>query len=454
MENIPLNNLTIKESENSKQFILTKDSIPHNILIKKYNNYLLFKSREYQLVSNLDILIKMTNINFETIDGAYNFIIDLFNKNRAFIKDITNNMLKIFLLIYEEEIPINIPFDNLIPDEVNSFINLTYDSFSYYNYDNSFIIFITITNELYLVYATEAKTIKCFNLLDKKPIIEIKDSNENIKYITNFRHFYDEYNKRDLLMSICGIKNNIKVWNVNNWDFIIELKDIYKTGNIFSACFINDNENKNIYLIASNCTLFKSSQCLKIFDLKGNYLKEIKKSNEKTYFIDIYYDIKQNTNYIVTVNKENIKAYIYEKNEMYKTYQEKKEKTPKLIIDDYHYNYVINDFESILQLIECCDDGYIRIWDFHMANLIKKINVNKNCIYSLCLWNNKYLFGASEDKTIKLIDLKDGLLIKELGFNCDQLCTIKKIIHPDYGECLISQGYKKEQIKLWYNKNL
>ena len=439
MENIPISKLSINDNnnENTKQYILTKNSKTHNILIKKYNNYLIFKSREYQLVTNLEQLNKTTNVDFESIDKAYYFIIDLFDKNRAFIKDISKNMLKIILLIYQEEIPINIPFNNLIPDEINSLINIPYFSFSYYNYDNSFIIFTTINNELYLVYSTKNKTINCFNLLDQRPIIEIKDSDKDIKYITNFRHFYDTYNKRDLLMSICGIKNSIKVWNVNNWDCILDLKDIYKTGNIFSSCFIYNKEDNKIYIITSNCSLFKSSQSLKIYDLNGNYLKEVKKSNEKTYFIDIYYDIKENINYIITVNKENIKVYIYEKDEMYKKYQEKKEKVPKLIIDDYHYNCVVNDFESILQLIECCDDGFIRIWDFHEGNLIKKIDVDKNCIYSLCLWNSGYLFGACEDKTIKLIDLKDGLVIKELKFNIENMiCTIKKIIHPIYGECL------------------
>ena len=435
----------------SKNYILIKDNKSYNILITKSGGRIIFKSREYELITDLEHFIKSTNIDFESINIAFDFVIDLFDKNRAFIKDISKIIMNIILSIYEKEININLVFNNLIPDEINSLINITYDAFSYYNYDNSFIIFTTIEILLYLVYATQEKSIKCFNILDNEQIIEIKNAEEDSKYITNFRHFYDKQNKRDLIMSISGIKNNIKIWEINNWECIINIKDIYKTGNIFSSCFINDNNN-NIYIITSNCSLFKNSQPLKIFDLNGNFIKDINKSIEKTFFVGTYYDINKSKNYIITVNKDNLKSYDYDENLFYKKYQEIKE-NKKMNFDDYHYNYTINDFDNICQLIDSGDDGYIRIWNFHEGNLIKKIEIDKNCILSLCLWNSDYLFASSEDHLIKLIDLQAGIVIKNIIGHVDIVCTIKKIYHPKYGECLISQGYKKDQIKLWINKN-
>ena len=452
MKNILETNISNNTKEKTNKYILFKDNISHQILITKTESQIIFESREYILNLNLEEFIKKTNLYFQSLDNLYDFIIDLFNKNRAFIKEKCKVMLKIILLIYDEEIEIALFFNNVIPDDINSLINLTYDAFSYYNYDNSFIIFQGIDNILYLVYATEAKTIKCFNLLDKSVIIEIKYIEENIKYITNFRHIYDKNNKRDLLMSISGIKNSIKIWNINNWECIINLDNIYKTGNIFSSCFINDNNN--IYIIVSNCTLFKGSQPLKVYDLKGNLIKEIKKSAEKTYYLDIYFDINSSKYYIIAVNKDNLKSYDYEKNEFYKKYQEQKSENNKIIFDNYHYNYVINSINNITQLIEAGDDGFIRIWNFHEGYLIRKIETENNCIYSLCLWNSNYLFGASEDKSMKLIDLKAGIIVKNFNFHSNIVCTIKKITHPKYGECLISQGYKKDQIKLWINKSL
>ena len=53
------------------------------------------------------------------------------------------------------------------------------------------------------------------------------------------------------------------------------------------------------------------------------------------------------------------------------------------------------------------------------------------------------------DKTIKLLDLKEGSIIQNLNGHKDTVIVIQKFIHPKYGECLLSQGYGKDQIILW-----
>lgn len=59
------------------------------------------------------------------------------------------------------------------------------------------------------------------------------------------------------------------------------------------------------------------------------------------------------------------------------------------------------------------------------------------------------MFIGSEDYSIKLIELKNGTIIKSLLGHKDIAFTIKKMIHPKYGECLVSQGQYNEDIKLW-----
>ena len=363
--------------------------------------------------------------------------------------------MNIILSIIEEKIELNLAFNNLIPDDINLPKNLTYDSFTYYNYTNTFLVFNSVNNNrLYLVFTTQDKYIKILDIVDKILVLEIRNITEDNKQITNFRHFYDEYNKRDLVMFIVGIKNCIKILDTYNWDCILTIKDIYKEGNIYSSLLINDNINHNIYIITSNCTLFKDSQPLKIYDLKGNFIKEIPDSKSKTFFLDIFEDIKNSKKYIISVNKEFITSFDYEKNSLYKKYSDKPKGEKKINFDGYFYSSVINILDdNNVQLIVSGDDGFIRIWDFHQGNLIKNIETDKNCIYSLCLWNESYLFGASEDATIKLIDLNAGVIIKELKAHNKMVCTIKKIIHPYFGECLISQGFRKDQILIWRNKN-
>jgi len=452
MENCTKEKYTI----NSKEYILDKDGKSYIILIKQSDYRIIITSRQYQLmIDDLQEFYKTNGYLFESFNDLYKFIIDLFDKKRAYISFLSNNFMNIILRIFEEKIELNLPFYNLIPDLINFPKNLTYDAFTYYNYTNTFLIFNSINNnKLFLVFTTQEKNVKIYDIIDKKLVLEIRNSTEDNKQITNFRHFYDEYNKRDLIMFIIGIKNCIKIWDAYNWECILELKNIYKEGNIYSSLILNDNIKNDLYIITSNCTLFKDSQPLKIYDLKGNFIKDIPDSNSKTFFLDIFHDIRHSKKYIISVNKEFVKSFDYEKNCCYKKYSDKPE-GKKINFDGFFYSSVIKFFDDndFIQLIVSGDDGFIRIWDFHEGNLIKKIETDKNCIFSLCLWNNDYLFGAGEDGRIKLIDLNAGVIINEIKGHNKMVCTIKKLIHPIYGECLVSQGFRKDQIILWRNKN-
>ena len=53
-------------------------------------------------------------------------------------------------------------------------------------------------------------------------------------------------------------------------------------------------------------------------------------------------------------------------------------------------------------------------------------------IYNLFVWY--------DDNTVKLINIDNGKIIKNLSGHKEEVVTIKKLIHPKYGECLISYG--------------
>ena len=448
-----MKNCQIKKS---KEYVLIKDGQTHKILITQEDYRITINSRQYHLmINNLQDFSQSNGYKFSTLSELYDYIIDLFEKNKAYISSITNNFMNIFLRIFEERIELNLYFNNLIPDYINSPKNLTYDAFTYYNYDNSFLIYNSNNNNrLYLVYSTQEKSIKVYDIYDEVQILEIKNSTEDNKQITNFRYFYDEYNNRDLIMSIIGIKNCIKIWDAFDWDCILCIKDIYKEGNIYSSLILNNISNNNMYIVTSNCTLFKDSQPLKIYDLNGKLIKVINDSKGKTFFLDLFHDNKNSKTYIISSNKEFVKSFDFLNNSCYKKYIDKSEEK-KINFDGFYYSCVVNyiNDDNIVQLIVSGDDGFIRIWNFHEGNLIKKIETDKNCIFSLCLWNKNYLFGASEDAKIKLIDLKEGVIINELRGHNKIVCSIKKIIHKKFGECLVSQGFRKDQIIIWRNKN-
>ena len=100
------------------------------------------------------------------------------------------------------------------------------DKYEYYFIDNTFCVFKSINNIFYLIFSTEKKlgSIIFYNLIDNKIMNEIKNAYE--MHITNFRHYLDNINKRDLLMSLSEFED-IKIWNINNLELILILKDIY-----------------------------------------------------------------------------------------------------------------------------------------------------------------------------------------------------------------------------------
>ena len=325
---------------------------------------------------------------------------------------------------------------NINLNKIDFFKNISNDAYSKYIKDNSFIVFTSHNDIIYLIYTDLYESIISFNLISQKKICEIKNAHN--KYITNFRYYFDEVNKRDLIISISLDGNDLKLWNVYNFSCLLFIKKINKYGTILSASFLNDNNQ--IYIITSNNYL-DESEPIKVFNLKGIKIKEINNSNISTNFIDTFYDNELKSKFIITGNKGKIISYNYDKNKIYHTYSDNDK--------SYHESLIINDKK---QLIDSCDDGNIRIWNFHSGYLLNKIKFNAG-INGICLLNNEYLFMGCDDQTIKIIQLSEGKIIKYLIGHEDIVISVKIFIHPKYGVCLLSQGFHKDGINLWIIKN-
>ena len=120
---------------------------------------------------------------------------------------------------------------------------------------------------------------------------------------------------------------------------------------------------------------------------------------------------------------------------------------------DGHDSIIVDNSKEMIKLIESSGDGFVRIWKFHTGELLNKIHIGKNELRGLCLWNSNYLFVGCTDNSIKLVELKNGIIIKSLTGLNNEVCTIKKIVHPTFGECILTQGWENDQIKLWVTKN-
>ena len=470
---------------NCDKFYLLKDNTIIKIHIGHTKNEIILKYKNYISLFNINHISILFNISFNSIDLLYNFFLNKFYNNEVLIKDIEiNNIINlIFKNENKKEIEINLKYnkdinyskENIFKKEINNLkkeikelkeensllkkdieklkkyhdqknpknyqllSDLTEDSFADDNSDNSFTLFNSINNLLYIIYSNTKNSIVCYDLISQKKITEIKNAHST--FITNFRYYFDKINNRDIIMSLSCKDNNIRLWNFQNWECILNLKNINNEGDIYSACFYGE---KNVnYVVTSNSNWEQICEPLKIYDFQGNKIKEINYSSDNTFFLDCFYDNDLSNYFFITGNFSYVKSYDYKNNQLYNLYNENDFKC--------HLSFIIQKSENIFKLIESSTDGNVRIWNFHTGILLTKIKVSNEYLRGICLLNNDYLLVSCDDQTIKIIELKTRFIVKSLLGHTDKVLTIKKINHPIYKECIISQGFQNDQIKLWIN---
>ena len=476
----------------SEYFLFQEYSI-YNLNLCQTENNISIRYKKYEIKLNLEQISSLIKSRFSSLNEYYNFLSDLFEEKKINIKEINvNNFIKLSLKINQsfasiEEIEMELKYNenksNSIMEELNDKYNklsrsvkedkkelnslkkeakgiiqnndnpkdiqysndVATDSFASFSYEDSFTVFKSINDILELVYATKDKSIIAYDLNNAKLLHKLFKSHNN--YITNFRHYLDKINKRDVIMSMSKKDNNIKLWNANSWEQIKNIENVNQKDFLYSACFLNDNSTN--YIITSNgCNRqyymnIHNFEPMKLYDFNGEKIKDLNDTNDCTFFIDTYFDKKKKKNFIVTGNFNYIKTYDYDKGEIYKKYFENN--------NGIHPSIIIKKSEEKIKLIESCEDGIIRIWGFHSGKLLRKIKTDNNNLYGLCLWNDNYAFVGCKDQTIKLIELKNGLLIKSYNNHKGRIISFKKIVEPSIGECLFSQGLD-QKIKLWINK--
>ena len=78
-----------------KEFKVIFYSEIYTIIIEKTNTNIILRSTYYELKLNPENLSLLTNTIFNSIDGAFEFMMNIFNNNQYFIKGIFSN--KIFI---------------------------------------------------------------------------------------------------------------------------------------------------------------------------------------------------------------------------------------------------------------------------------------------------------------------------------------------------------------------
>jgi len=246
---------------------------------------------------------------------------------------------------------------------------------------NSFCTFTSIERILTLVFGTKEKLIQFLNLSNFKIIKEIKNAHNS--FISSLRYYLynNNHNKQDLILSVCADNSEIKVWDANKYTCLTEINKVYKKGEMLSVCLIFLDNGYNI--LTSNFHV-SSSFPIKMFDSKGNQIKIISQSNDKTYYMDIFNCEKRNIKYAITANENCVKSYNINEDRLYNKYSDN---------DNIEHSYfILNEYENCIKLIESSKNGFLRVWNFDSKELLLKIKTEYNNIFNFCEWDNNFIF--------------------------------------------------------------
>ena len=299
--------------------------------------------------------------------------------------------------------------------------------------ENTFTSFL-YNDTPYLVFATKEKSLISYNLNHLSVNAEIKNAHEeDISKIQS----YQKSNNIIYITSICSRRNNVKIWNFKNWECIFDFSQKHIIGSMFSALYLMKDDKDYVITSSSN-----DSEYIRLHDFNGKEIFTFDDSQGKVLTLDYFID--KNKYYIIAGFCGFVKSFDFGENKLYHKYAESK-------FTDWHSSLKINSSDNIIKLIDSCwEDNYLRIWDFHKGILLSKFKIGGETIRTICQADENHYYIGCRDHLIKLVDIKNGKVLKSFCIHKDWVVTIRKIKTLKFGECFASQGLTdKEIIKIW-----
>ena len=297
-----------------------------------------------------------------------------------------------------------------------------------------FSVFKSVKGESIAAWVTKDKTIELYDLEKEAPIKTVKEA--HTKDIHSCRHFLDTKTNKDLLIT-CSYDKSVKVWNVENMEKpLVTIENAHSNGYIFTSCILSHEKMSDNYIISG-----ADDEGIKIFDFSGKFTDKKVKCQDYVNLLDVYYYKREKKFCVINANSHDIRVYNFDDLSVYKTYIEKNASS--------HAHVVVyeNEKDDQVQLIDSDMKGFIHIWDFNTEECLKTIFL-QTIINGICLWDDQYAVCTGRDKKIKIVDLKEGKIVRILTGHEKDTLSVQKIKIDKYGDCLVSHG-KDGFLKVW-----
>lgn len=297
--------------------------------------------------------------------------------------------------------------------------------------DGVFTAFESFKNEFLIVWDTPKYSLEVYDCKLEKVTKSIPNAHTANIFIV--RHYPEAIRKRDLIITSSEDKS-VKIWNADDKSNVVTIANVHKNG-VYSACILTDVFEGKSYIVSSAYT-----ENTKVWDFSGKFVRDLEE--QFTYFLTWWFDSTFKKYYIVNANDKDVKVFDFATGALFNSY--------KSDVQVWHISAFVTESNGQTLLIESDGLGNVRVWDFYKASLMKlmKSPTNGTQLRGICLWNDQYVLASGSDCNIHLFDIKNETYVKKYSSHKSTVCTLNKIEHPKYGECLTSYA-TDGKVKLW-----
>ena len=327
--------------------------------------------------------------------------------------------------------------------------DIIYDNDSI-GFNDLFDIFSSnIDNKLYIISPNKISfSLDIYLLENTNQIVNsLKGHNNHITMVKYYFNSNDNIKKEYIISA--DINGVVIIWEINDINNYKKYDIKLKTNDFIYSCLMYF-ESINTYIITSTCG--KDDTKLFILNNQNNikFVKNIKNSkNNNVYYLLIWPNKISKEMHLIQFCKKKIVISNINSNEIYWNLIDEKNKDGPYM-NGFIYSNKKNENEYYEYLYSVSMNGYINVWELHQKLLINSIFINNNFLNQIIQWNENYIIMTNGNKNnILIMDLNCRRIISNIFSKHEKgIINIKKVVHPIYGESLLSCGLEGS-IFLW-----